>query len=121
MSAASRCGRGVSQPDGPLFQPDPIVFPVSEGWAAGTIAEPVRRVVVLFYLEDRTCEEVGELLSMPTGTIEPCCITDARAHSWRVVGAINGATKDSVTRKASMPARPLASKKPDASAASRPD
>jgi len=34
------------------------------------LPEPYRRVVVLFYLEDRTCEEVGELLSMPTGTVK---------------------------------------------------
>ena len=34
------------------------------------LAEPYRRVVVLFYLEDRSCEEVGELLSMPTGTVK---------------------------------------------------
>src|SRR4030095_16346945 len=32
------------------------------------LPEPYRRVVVLFYLEDRSCEEVGELLSLPTGT-----------------------------------------------------
>ena len=34
------------------------------------LPEPYRRVVVLFYLEDRSCEEVGELLSMPTGTVK---------------------------------------------------
>lgn len=34
------------------------------------LPEPYRRVVVLFYLEDRTCEEVGELLSMPVGTVK---------------------------------------------------
>jgi RNA polymerase sigma-70 factor (ECF subfamily) len=34
------------------------------------LPEPYHRVVVLFYLEDRTCEEVGELLSMPTGTVK---------------------------------------------------
>jgi DNA-directed RNA polymerase specialized sigma24 family protein len=26
--------------------------------------------VVLFYLEDRSCEEVGALLSMPEGTVK---------------------------------------------------
>ena len=36
----------------------------------GQLPEPYRRVVVLFYLEDRSCEEVGELLSMPTGTVK---------------------------------------------------
>lgn len=34
------------------------------------LPEHYRRVVVLFYLEDRSCEEVGELLSMPTGTVK---------------------------------------------------
>lgn len=34
------------------------------------LPEPYRRVVVLFYLEDRSCEEVGELLGMPTGTVK---------------------------------------------------
>jgi RNA polymerase sigma-70 factor, ECF subfamily len=34
------------------------------------LSEPYRRVIVLFYLEDRSCEEVGELLSMPTGTVK---------------------------------------------------
>ena len=34
------------------------------------LPEPYRRVVVLFYLEDRSCEEVGDLLSMPTGTVK---------------------------------------------------
>lgn len=34
------------------------------------LPEPYHRVVVLFYLEDRSCEEVGELLSMPTGTVK---------------------------------------------------
>ena len=34
------------------------------------LPEPYRRVVVLFYLEDRSCEEVGELLSMPIGTVK---------------------------------------------------
>lgn len=34
------------------------------------LPEPYRRVVVLFYLEDRSCEEVGELLAMPTGTVK---------------------------------------------------
>jgi RNA polymerase sigma-70 factor (ECF subfamily) len=34
------------------------------------LPEPYRRVVVLFYLEDRSCEEVGELLTMPTGTVK---------------------------------------------------
>ena len=66
---------------------DPSVFgtphPTAGGEMAGQAAaeydvaklldqlpEPYRRVVVLFYLEDRSCEEVGELLSMPTGTVK---------------------------------------------------
>jgi RNA polymerase sigma-70 factor (ECF subfamily) len=66
---------------------DPSVFgtadPTGGGEMAGQAAaeydvaklldqlpEPYRRVVVLFYLEDRSCEEVGELLSMPTGTVK---------------------------------------------------
>jgi RNA polymerase sigma-70 factor (ECF subfamily) len=34
------------------------------------LPEPYRRVVVLFYLEDRSCEEVGALLGMPSGTVK---------------------------------------------------
>jgi RNA polymerase sigma-70 factor (ECF subfamily) len=34
------------------------------------LPEPYRRVVVLFYLEDRSCDEVGELLGMPAGTVK---------------------------------------------------
>jgi RNA polymerase sigma-70 factor (ECF subfamily) len=64
---------------------DPMVFGTAQagGESAGQAAaeydvaklleqlpEPYRRVVVLFYLEDRSCEEVGELLSMPTGTVK---------------------------------------------------
>ncbi len=40
------------------------------GKLLGQLPEPYRRVVVLFYLEDRSCEEVGALLSMPTGTVK---------------------------------------------------
>lgn len=64
---------------------DPLLFgreaagPETAGQAAAEydvskllekLPEPYRRVVVLFYLEDRSCEEVGELLSMPTGTVK---------------------------------------------------
>jgi RNA polymerase sigma-70 factor (ECF subfamily) len=64
---------------------DPLLFgreaagPETSGQAAAEydvsklleqLPEPYRRVVVLFYLEDRSCEEVGELLSMPTGTVK---------------------------------------------------
>jgi RNA polymerase sigma-70 factor (ECF subfamily) len=64
---------------------DPMVFGTAQAGAetAGQAAaeydvaklleqlpEPYRRVVVLFYLEDRSCEEVGALLSMPTGTVK---------------------------------------------------
>ena len=64
---------------------DPMLFgresagPETSGQAAAEydvtklldqLPEPYRRVVVLFYLEDRSCEEVGELLSMPTGTVK---------------------------------------------------
>jgi RNA polymerase sigma-70 factor (ECF subfamily) len=34
------------------------------------LPEPYRRVVVLFYLEDRSVDEVGELLGMPSGTVK---------------------------------------------------
>ena len=34
------------------------------------LAEPYRRVVVLFYLEQRSCENVAQLLGMPEGTIK---------------------------------------------------
>src|SRR5688572_32550090 len=36
----------------------------------GQLPEPYRRAAVLFNLEDRSCEEVGELLSMPTGRVK---------------------------------------------------
>ena len=64
---------------------DPLSFGVQGGGAESSgqaaaeydvaklleqLPEPYRRVVVLFYLEDRSCEEVGELLSMPTGTVK---------------------------------------------------
>jgi RNA polymerase sigma-70 factor (ECF subfamily) len=66
-------------PDGPGF----VGVASAAGGSASQIAaeydvakllerlpEPYRRVVVLFYLEDRSCEEVGELLAMPTGTVK---------------------------------------------------
>jgi len=34
------------------------------------LAEPYRRVVVLFYLEERGCEGVAELLGVPEGTVK---------------------------------------------------
>ena len=34
------------------------------------LAEPYRRVVVLFYLEDRSCEGVAELMGIPEGTVK---------------------------------------------------
>ena len=34
------------------------------------LAEPYRSVVVLFYLEDRSCESVAQLLGMPEGTVK---------------------------------------------------
>lgn len=53
------------------------------------LPEPYRRVVVLFYLEDRSCEEVGELLSMPTGTVK------ALLHRGRKkLAALAGATEE---------------------------
>jgi RNA polymerase sigma-70 factor (ECF subfamily) len=53
------------------------------------LPEPYRRVVVLFYLEDRSCEEVGELLSMPTGTVK------ALLHRGRKrLAALAGATPE---------------------------
>jgi len=53
------------------------------------LPEPYRRVVVLFYLEDRSCEEVGELLSMPTGTVK------ALLHRGRKrLAALAGATTE---------------------------
>ena len=35
-----------------------------------TLAEPYRRVVVLFYLEERSCEAVSQLLGIPEGTVK---------------------------------------------------
>jgi RNA polymerase sigma-70 factor (ECF subfamily) len=34
------------------------------------LEEPYRRVVVLFYLEERSCENVAQLLGMPEGTVK---------------------------------------------------
>jgi len=34
------------------------------------LPEPYRRVVVLFYLEERSCEAVAQLLGMPEGTVK---------------------------------------------------
>lgn len=34
------------------------------------LREPYRRVVVLFYLEERSCESVAQLLGMPEGTVK---------------------------------------------------
>ena len=34
------------------------------------LADPYRRVVVLFYLEERSCESVAQLLGMPEGTVK---------------------------------------------------
>lgn len=34
------------------------------------LAEPYRRVVVLFYLEERSCENVAHLLGLPEGTVK---------------------------------------------------
>jgi RNA polymerase sigma-70 factor (ECF subfamily) len=34
------------------------------------LPEPYRRVVVLFYLEDRSCDEAAKLLGMPLGTVK---------------------------------------------------
>jgi RNA polymerase sigma-70 factor (ECF subfamily) len=34
------------------------------------LAEPYRRVVVLFYLEERSCESVAQLLGIPEGTVK---------------------------------------------------
>lgn len=36
----------------------------------GGLAEPYRRVVVLFYLEERSCDSVAQLLGMPIGTVK---------------------------------------------------
>jgi RNA polymerase sigma-70 factor (ECF subfamily) len=34
------------------------------------LSEPYRRVVMLFYLEERSCESVAQLLGMPQGTVK---------------------------------------------------
>jgi RNA polymerase sigma-70 factor, ECF subfamily len=70
----------VADDDGdPMLFGRDMVGPETAGQAAAEydvarlleqLPEPYRRVVVLFYLEDRSCEEVGELLSMPTGTVK---------------------------------------------------
>ena len=90
---------------------DPMVFGTAQAGAetAGQAAaeydvaklleqlpEPYRRVVVLFYLEDRSCEEVGELLSMPTGTVK------ALLHRGRKrLAALAGETGDRIMNRKS--------------------
>jgi RNA polymerase sigma-70 factor (ECF subfamily) len=88
LTAVERERRVVALEDVPEVaddDDDPIAFgrPLAGTESAGQAAAeydvarlleqlpgPYRRVVVLFYLEDRSCEEVGELLSMPTGTVK---------------------------------------------------
>ena len=80
---------------------DPMVFGTAQAGAetAGQAAaeydvaklleqlpEPYRRVVVLFYLEDRSCEEVGELL--------------VHAHGYREGAAASGPQEDSPRSRA---------------------
>jgi len=36
----------------------------------GALPEPSRRVMVLYYLEERSCEDVAEMLAMPVGTVK---------------------------------------------------
>jgi RNA polymerase sigma-70 factor (ECF subfamily) len=62
------------------------------------LAEPYRRVVVLFYLEERSCESVAQLLGMREGTVKSLLFRaraqlaakarafDANEH----LGAVNG-------------------------------
>jgi RNA polymerase sigma-70 factor (ECF subfamily) len=62
------------------------------------LAEPYRRVVVLFYLEERSCESVAQLLGMPEGTVKSLLFRArtqlaARARAFnanRHLGAANG-------------------------------
>jgi RNA polymerase sigma-70 factor, ECF subfamily len=88
LTAVTRERRVVALEDLPEVaddEDDPVAFgrPLAGSESAGQAAaeydvarlleklpEPYRRVVVLFYLEDRSCDEVGELLSMPTGTVK---------------------------------------------------
>jgi RNA polymerase sigma-70 factor (ECF subfamily) len=64
------------------------------------LPEPYRRVVMLFYLEERSCESVAQLLDMPQGTVKSLLFR-ARArlaakagafdeHSNRHRGVVNG-------------------------------
>ncbi len=59
---------GAASPDSEMATRAAAEYDVSR--LLEQLAEPYRRVVVLFYLEDRSCEEVGKLLSMPTGTVK---------------------------------------------------
>jgi RNA polymerase sigma-70 factor (ECF subfamily) len=62
------------------------------------LAAPYRRVVVLFYLEERSCESVAHLLGMPEGTVKSLLFRAraqlaARARAFdanRQLGAANG-------------------------------
>lgn len=62
--------------------------------------EPYRRVVVLFYLEERSCESVAQLLGLPEGTVKSLLFrarrrlaargSECAAHSLGIRGVSNG-------------------------------
>jgi len=54
------------------------------------LAEPYRRVVVLFYLEERSCDSIAQLLGIPEGTIKSMLFR-ARKRMAANAGAIEAA------------------------------
>jgi RNA polymerase sigma-70 factor (ECF subfamily) len=62
--------------------------------------EPYRRVVVLFYLEERSCENVAQLLGLPEGTVKSLLFrarsrlaaraSECAVHSLELRGVSNG-------------------------------
>ena len=57
------------------------------------LAEPYRRVVVLFYLEERSCESVAQLLGMPEGTVKSL-LSRARKQLAARAGALQARPDD---------------------------
>ena len=61
--------------------------PVSDVWRlVEGLPEPQRRVITLFYLEDRSLREVGALLDMPEGTVKSHLHRARRALAERMKG-----------------------------------
>jgi RNA polymerase sigma-70 factor (ECF subfamily) len=64
---------------------NPGVEPLDLRRLVDALPEPQRRVITLFYLEDRSLREVGKMLDMPEGTV--------KSHLHRARRALAGAMK----------------------------